>query len=288
MLAQRAARQHGIVDADDCRAAGLSPQAVARRVAAGRLHPLFPGVYAVGHGSVVPEGRFLAAVRSCGPGTALSHISAAVLWEMLDERRHPARPVHVTTGRGARLRQGICLHRGLLDPGEVTERHGIPVTSPLRTLLDLAAVLPRPLLARSVNESLVQGLVSEVELRAAVECAEGRRGIRTLRAVLEVAGHTRSTLEDRLIALLVEGGLPRPETNVRVGPYEVDVLYRAQRVIVEADGRAFHGTPIARARDAERDAALRAWGYVVLRVTWDDVVRRSAATLRRIRADFDG
>ena len=98
-VAALAAEQFGIVSAADLRECGLSKMAVSRRVAAGRLHPLHRGVYAVGHTNISIEGRFLAAVKACGPGAVLSHFAAAAHWGMIEwDGRHPA----VTTARHAR------------------------------------------------------------------------------------------------------------------------------------------------------------------------------------------
>jgi hypothetical protein len=144
-----AARQWGVVDLDDLRRSGLSKQAVAKRVAAGRLHPLYRGVYAVGHPTISLRGRCLAAVKACGPGAVISHFAAAFLWGMLEpfnclpditapsQRSHPAINTHISTKL------------------EATTLHGIPVTTPIQTLIHLSSVLPFKTLRRDFVEILV-------------------------------------------------------------------------------------------------------------------------------------
>ena len=132
-----AGRQHGVIRTDQLRFAGLSPDAVKRRVRSGRLHRLFRGVYAVGHTELSDKGRILAAVFACGPGAVASHESAAYLWS-LSPKCPPFVHVTVPTGAGRAKRKGIVLHRSrTLRPQDVTRRHNIPITKPARTRRDL-------------------------------------------------------------------------------------------------------------------------------------------------------
>jgi hypothetical protein len=139
-IAAIAGRQHGVVSLEQLRALTLSDRAVRGRVVAGRLHSLHEGVYAVGHTSLTPEGRWMAAVLACGEGAVLSHRSAAILWGL---REGGGPRVEVTSRRRVgRTREGILVHwRPGLDASDMTARDGIPCTSVARTLLDLAEAL---------------------------------------------------------------------------------------------------------------------------------------------------
>src|SRR5262245_58804446 len=143
-------RQHGVVARRQLLGLGLSPKVVERRVAAGRLHVLWRGIYAVGRPTVTTRGWWMAAVLACGDRSLLSHESAAALWGLREMntvaeggRARPAL-IHVSvTEDPSRRLAGIRAHRrGGLDESERTEREGIPVTTPGRTLIDLAALPP--------------------------------------------------------------------------------------------------------------------------------------------------
>src|SRR4051812_19573449 len=164
-VARLAAGQFGVVDSDELAACGLDKDAVARRVRDARLHPLYKRVYAVGHPNVPIRGRLLAAVKACGPGAVLSHFAAAVLWGLLKwDGRHP--DVLVC---GHRRHSRIRTHRTKrLDAVDVRRRYGIPVTSPARTLIDLASAMPPKALRRATREALAQGLVTIPQLTDAL------------------------------------------------------------------------------------------------------------------------
>jgi very-short-patch-repair endonuclease len=284
-VADLAAEQFGVVDVDELRACGLTDKAIATRVRAGWLHPLYKRVYAVGHPNVPIRGRFLAAVKACGPGAVLRHFAAAVLWGLLKwEDRHP----DVLTPR-ARTHRGIKTRRTKrLDDIDVRRRYGIPVTSPARTLVDLAAVMQPKALRRTTREALAQGLVTIPQLTEALRRLGPCRGCTKLRAIV-AQGHvpTRSELEDAVLDLLVAGGLQQPDVNVpmhidgrRVVP---DFRWPAQRLVVEADGARWHDNPLAREDDAERQAILEASGERVVRVTWEQAIVQPKQTLARLR-----
>ena len=266
---------------------GLTPRAIESRVKRGLLNPLYRQVYAVGHANPPRFGRWLAAVKACGLGAVLSHFSAAALWELL-EWDH--RSVEVTvTGTTTRVHRGLRVHRtGSLAPDEITTHKGIPVTSVIRTLIDLAAVADASQVRRAVREASACRLVEVRELVTAIRAARGRRGIRKLsRVVATSTAPTASVLEDVLLDLVLAGGFEHPDVNraLELDGRQVvpDMRWPAARVIVEADGAAWHDNPLARENDAERQALLEAHGERVVRVTWDQVVRRPDETLARLR-----
>jgi very-short-patch-repair endonuclease len=273
---------------DELSACGLSRDAVMKRVRNGRLHPLHRGVYAVGHANVPLEGRFLAAVKACGPGALLSHVSAAALWGFVewDDRR----PEVTVVGTSTRSHRGLRVHRtSLLDRRDTTRRGGIPVTSPARTLADVAAVFDYARLRRATRQAQSDRRVSIPQLVDILGRLGARRGSRKLaRVVATGPAPTRSELEDAVLDLILRGGFAHLDVNValhlsgrRVVP---DFRWPEQRLVVEADGAAWHDNQLAREDDAERQALLEAHGERVLRVTWDQAIARPGQTLARIRA----
>ena len=263
---------------DQLLAAGLSRHAIAHRVAKGHLHPLYRGVYAVGHRSLSAHGRHLAAVLACGPEAVLSHRSAAVLWNLLGANTEL--PIHVTAPSHRRAPAGVQLHCSVTS--QFLHRHAIAVTAPASTLIDLAATAPREELERALEEARLQRLVTDGELRQGVRC---RSGARALRELLErEPSFTRSEAERRLLSLPRRARLPKPHTNVRVAGHEVDALWPHQCLVIEVDGFAFHSSREAFERDRARDADLQAHGYRVMRVTWRQLTTRPEELAARLGA----
>ncbi|MGH7471917.1 MAG: DUF559 domain-containing protein, partial [Longimicrobiales bacterium] len=171
-----------------------------------------------------------------------------------------------------------------LLPCEVSCVDGIPVTSPARTLLDVATLLPFHDLEVAYADACARRLVRVREMTALLERARGRAGVAPLRRLVELDqadGLTRSEAERKLLTLVRTARLPAPSTNVRVGQSEVDCLWRSEKVVVEVDGYAFHSGKRAFERDRERDAGLVARGYVVLRITWAKLSERPASVIAR-------
>lgn len=287
-VADLAAAQHGVADHGQLVALGIGADAIHYRLEAGRLHQLHRGVYAVGHRLVTAHGRWMAAVLACGPGALLSHLSAAALWAIRPSTRAI---VDVTAARSRHGHSGIAVHRSRsLHPEDSALCEGIPVTSIARTLLDLAEVVSRQDLARAVEATERLRLFDLGAIERLLARSGGRRGIKPLRAVLReyrAAPFTRSGLELEFLAVCEAHGLPRPETNVLVEGFEVDAVWREQRLVVELDSRAFHDTAAAFERDRLRDAALLLAGYRVLRITWGRLHSEPAVvadTVRRLLA----
>jgi predicted transcriptional regulator of viral defense system len=151
-LAALAARQHGVVARRQLRALGLHDTAITERVATGRLHRVHRGVHAVGHSVLTPRGRWMAAVLAGGPGAVLSHAAAGALWDL---RRSAATRIDISVPRSGRAkRDGLRVHRPRnLPPDETTTHDGIPVTTPARTILDLAATLQTRPLERLLDQA---------------------------------------------------------------------------------------------------------------------------------------
>ena len=268
-IARLAGRQHGALSIAQLLAAGFTHDAIRRRVQAGWLHRIHRGVYAVGHRNLTHQGRWMAAVLACGDGAVLSHRSAAMHWGLLNPAKVPVDVIVPGVG-GRSRREGIRVHRtASLTTKAATIRRGIPTTTPARTILDLRRVLDRRTL---------EGVVAQAEI---AHLPTGN-----LPGFLHEP--TRSELERQFLRLCRRYGLPKPEVNVRVGPYEVDFLWRSRRLIVETDGYATHGGRAAFQRDKVRDARLRILGYSVQRFAYQHVTEEAAFVATVIRSLIDG
>jgi len=285
-IAVVAARQHGVVSRAQLAALGIGRGAIDHRVACRRLHPLHRGVFAVGHRVLSRDGAWMAAVLAGGDGAVVSHRSAAALWGI---RATDRGRVDITVRRHRRGRPGIEYHHAVLPPDEITRHRGIPVTNVARTLLDLAAVVSRDQLDHALNEAEIRRLSSPVPLDALVARHGGRRGIDAIRRALEKQrdiGETiaKSELERRFLTFIDAHGLPRPRTNMPLGPYEPDAAWPQQRLIVELDSFAIHATREAFESDRARDRALQAMGYRVVRITWRQLRSEPHAIAGQLRA----
>ena len=200
--------------------------------------------------------------------------------------RHP----DVTVARkGVRRREDIRVHcSSVLERRDVMRHEGIPVTLPARTLVDLAAVVSETMLRTAVRRAFGLRRAGIRQLVAARRRLGPCRGSARLDQVLRIAAPTRSELEDVVLDLIVDGGFARPCVNqplLRAGRRVIpDFRWPAQRLVIEADGAAWHDNPIARKDDAERQALLETSGDRLIRVTWDQAVARPRETLARIRA----
>jgi putative AbiEi antitoxin of type IV toxin-antitoxin system/uncharacterized protein DUF559 len=267
-LAKLATRQHGVVTLRQLLAFGFTRVAVRRRLSAGRLHPIHPGVYAVGHPRLTVKGLFIAAVHYGGEGALLSHRSAAELWGLIS----PSSLVDVTIASHRRRRGNVVWHEArTLHSDDRATKDGIPVTSVARTLLDVAEVLSKPRLERVLEDAERLRLFDLRKLQELLSRSPGRRGVKPLRAVLQSQSGsvpmTRSELERAFLDFCDEVGLPRPAPNVWVEGFEVDGVWPDAALIVELDSFEFHRTRAAFERDRARDTKLQVAGYRVVRVT---------------------
>jgi len=286
-LSAIAARQHGVVSLADLAAAGIGRGALAHRVAEGRLRRLHRGVYLVGPLDA-PRTDEMAAILAVGEGAVLSHRSAAGLLGICPPW---AGEVDVTVTRKARHRAGIRVHRTMrLPPRDVWWRDGLPVTSPARTLIDLTTMLTKGDLARAVEQAQVLRLAGTAGLEARLAEERGSSAA-ILRAELRRAHEpslTRSEAEAAFLRLIRAARLPHPEVNVRVAGYEVDFLWRAQRLVVEIDGFAFHSKREAFERDRRKDADLQAHGLRTTRVTYRRITEEPLALTAGLAASLTG
>jgi very-short-patch-repair endonuclease len=264
VIAAIAERQHGVIAVRQLAAVGISHRIVERRVATGRVHRKYRGVYAIGHPRLSNEGEWMAAVLACGKGAVLSHRSAAELWGMLPAL---SRPIDVTVpSRGGRGKQrGLRIHRpSSLAESVKTHRNGIAVTTPARTITDLKRVAAPAETRRAIRQAEFLGLPL---------------GLRTDR--------TRSDLESDFLRLCRRHRIPDPEINVQIGPFTIDFYWPAYNLAVEPDGWRAHRGPQAFLDDREREAFLRLRGIDLIRLSDDQVANHpeTVAALLRRRVD---
>jgi predicted transcriptional regulator of viral defense system len=295
VIAEKAASQHGVVALRQLLDEGVSASAARSRVASGKLHRVHRGVYAVGHPLLTREGRWMAAVLACGPQGVLSYRSAASLWGL---RANGRSVIDVTVpSRNGRAREGIDVHRsGTLDGSDIDAVDGIPTTSVARTLLDVAEVIDRRGIERALDRAEALRLLDVRAIDEVLARAGGRRGAAALRAVVSEirlgTTLTRSELEERFLSICRDAGLPPDAVNAWIpdpggGGAEADFVWRRQRLIVEVDGRAEHGTWRAFEHDRRRDQRLMLLGWRVVRFTWQQVLFEPghvAATLEALLA----
>ncbi|MBV9338019.1 MAG: DUF559 domain-containing protein [Solirubrobacterales bacterium] len=280
-IAELAGAQRTIVAAEQLLAVGLGRQAIAYRIKNGRLHIVFRGVYSVVSGPLPPLALELAALLACGKGSFISHHSAAYVWGM---RKDPPALVEVSVvGRYCGSRRGIRVHRiRTIDRREIQRREGLWISTPARALFEIAQALGPSELANAVGDGIGARVVKPAEVEAVLARNRGRAGAARLAAVIgdeDALAITRSRAERAFLKLIRDSGLPRPETNVKLGRYEPDFVWRQQRLIVELDSYGFHGGPDGFQRDHDRDLVYRTAGFDVLRPTRQHVVYEPARVL---------
>jgi hypothetical protein len=280
-IAGLAVRQHGNVTRAQLLRLGVSPTAIRRRIEAGRLHRVFAGVYAVGRPPATPLERAAAAVLACGPGALLSRGAAATLWGMHKRWRFPLE----VTARSARRRAGIVVHRSSTMVREDATRHfGIPVTSPARTIFDIAPGLSDRVLARAVNEARLARHLWLADLSALILRFPWHPTTRRLRRFTDGGPKpTRSQFEDAFTDFAARYGLPRPLINHAVNGHEVDVFFAEEGLIVELDGYEYHGGRVAFEADRDRDAEALEAGLRTFRLTWERFDGQPAKEARRLK-----
>lgn len=286
--------QRGLVHRRQLRAAGIAKNKLATRVHDGRLTCIHSDVFAVG--PMLPQVQYVAetaaALQYVGFGV-LSHFSAANLWGMLDsvglnDLWPHEESVWVTlAGKELRASTGIHLHSvQALDRRDLRRCRNLPVTSPARTILDLAGMLHPSELESLLAQTLQRGLARAAELQDVIVRAPATTpGIARLRRLLNSSvslADTRSRYERKLKALIAAAELPQPLTNVKLGGYIVDYHWPEQRLVLEFDSWRFHRERDAFERDRLRDQHLIASGQRVMRATAGHVDHTPFALIARL------
>jgi very-short-patch-repair endonuclease len=278
-------QQHGVISRGQLLSLSYTPKAIEHRLRIGRLHRVWRGVYAVGRRELSEEGQLMAAVLACGGETAISHDSAGYRWQF--RRRKPIEielsvPAHVR-----RSQRGISIHRSVdLCPESVTTQQGIPITTPARTIIDLASRLSTGPLEAAISEADKLGLVSSDELRAAVDSTGRHPGVAGLRRILDRASFrlADSELERRFLRLVRRAGFPVPDTGRWLNGFKVDFFWPQLGLVVETDGLRYHRNAVQQVRDRRRDQAHTAAGLTTLRFTHAQVVFEPNYVVATLRA----
>jgi len=284
VVRELAERQHGVFDRRQLLDLGLGATVIDHLLRERRIEAVHRGVYAFVRELLSREGRSMAAVLAAGRGAVLSHGSAAALWGIRGPRPGP---IHVTTPRKLVRRPGLRPHCLPFADDEVTSHAGIPITTPARTLFDIAHHLRPHDVEKAVRDMEYRRLSGGPSLPELVERYRGRTGIRAIKRLLAKgwsASPTRSELELRFTSFIDANHLPRPERNALVElsgrRIEVDFLWREARVVVELDGYTAHSSRHAFEDDRERDRLLQLAGFQVIRVTWLQLHRGRTALAR--------
>ena len=287
-----AAVRHRIIRADQLDALGVSHASVTRWRTRGRLRRIHRAVYLYGGGELTDSGRFYAAQQAIGDDAAVGYFAAAALSNFW---KGGTSPVDVVVPREVRSRRGIRVHQvAELPPTAITVIDGIRVTTPARTILELAGVVRLDrIFRRLVHEALIQKKLTIAALWDELERAPAnvRRTARLMREIADGAKPTRSSLEDWLVELLRGGDFPPFETCAHPPGtpawVEVDVLFTKQRLVIEVDGERYHNTPWRRALDAHKQKIVEGARYRVLRLTDEDAKpAHEARTAARIWSEL--
>ena len=284
-----ATSQEGTVKCRQLLDAGIGPSVIKRLARVGTLHRRHRGVYIVGHLALAPFADEAAALLACGDRAVISHRSALFLWGLGEPQ--PDQVDVTLMGGQRRPKAGIRIHRARLEPRDVRRRHSLPLTSPARTIIDIATTGAGDAeLERCIAEARTQRLLRDGELEKAVGQAGPRPGTARLRALLRAEGDpgiTRSEGERILRRALRAAGLPQPVTNRRLGHWEPDFLWPIERVIVELDSWQFHRHRRAFERDRRKDMALRDAGHIVIRITGRQLVDEPLMVIAHIARALD-
>ncbi len=282
--------QYGRVSRRQLHAAGLSNDVITRQIRQGRLHPLAGGVFAVGHPGATELGDEAAALLAVGFDAAVSHLSAAMMWDMIAPAATDGL-IHVLAPVGSRSSfKGVRVHRTRwLTPADIVMQRGLPVTSPARTTLEIAELVSARQLELAVDRALVARIIRRQNVAELVKRTTGRAAgprIRDLMQREHGSTITRSEAEELLLSLLRRARLPMPEVNARIQGFEVDFLWRAQRLVVEIDGFRFHSTRRAFEHDHRKDAALRAARLEVLRYSYSQLQTEALAIVAAVATEL--
>lgn len=288
VIGELAGSQHGVVARRQLLDLGIGPGAISTRLTRGYLHAVHHGIYAVGHPVLTRYSRWMAAVLACGPGAVLSHRSAAALWGLLNVSTQP----EVTRPGRFRKRPGIAAHFGAVPADERTVREGIPVTSVPRAILDLAGLGARRQVQRVMYEAEVRQLTDEFSVPDLLARYPRRAGAPLLQELLTDGPAVRGTpinrIEDRFADLLDQHNVPQPRFNPHLSvagrQFRPDCLWQQDKLLVELDGAAVHGTRKAFEGDRERDRILLAAGYRTMRVTWRQLEREPDSLITHLRS----
>lgn len=286
-MADLARGQHGVVSARQLREIGYSTSTVAGAAKRGRLHPIHRGVYAVGHTALTWDGYCMAAVLA-RPGSVASHRPAAWIHGLL---RYRPGTFHVTAPTRQKAKRDFTVHFARLADEDQTVVDGIPVTSPARTMLDLAPDESTRRLHLMIDRAEARRTFDLRRFESLLARAGGHPGRAKLRFALDTFkpenAVLRSGLEKRFRQLVLAAGLPAPQANVVIEGYELDCYWEAEGFAVELDVYATHGSRLSFEADRERADDLLLAGIEMIRVTGNRLDREPRATIARVAAHLE-
>jgi hypothetical protein len=280
-LAALAERQHGLITTQQAASIGVGPSSIRYRVRKGRWRPLGDGVYAISGAPPTWEQAVMAAVLSCRPWAAASHRTAAYLWGLIDRRPEA---IEIVVPRDRRRRRSIVVHQSRdLSAEHITRHRHVPVTTPVRTFVDIGCEAGRRVTEDVLDGSLRRGLFTLDDAGELITRLgrRGRNGVGVAREI--VAGRLTldavgdSWLENRFLRIVRAAGLPDPvpQFDVIAGGQFVcrtDFAWPnvAPLVTAELDSERHHLDRTTFRRDRQKDRALRQLGIVALRFTaWE-------------------
>ncbi len=280
-------RQHGVISRAQLLTAGLTSRVIDRAIADHRLRLIFRGVYALGHMALRRQGWWMAALLAGGEGAALSHGTAASLWDL---RHAPVLPISIVTlGAGGRKHKRLTAHRTKLHPTDTVVRDGLRVTVPARTIVDLAGELQPRALRETIERAQDLRRFDPGEIEAILGRGGRHKGSRPLSDLVSLLGpdedRARSHLERLFISLVRRAHLPRPEVNLPIDGKQRDFVWPDRHLVVETDGYRYHSTKQQQRRDRRRDRRLTALGWRPVRFTYEEVAlepTQVAAELRQL------
>jgi very-short-patch-repair endonuclease len=285
-LARLVSAQHGVLSRAQLRGLGFGDTWIKRRIASGHLIRIYRGVYAVGHAQLTRQGHWMAAVLAGGQGALLSHLSAAAHWGLL----HTASSridITVPSPKRRQAQAGLRIHRARLDESDCLLHKRIPVTSPSRTLLDLADVVPPNRVREAYEQSERLGRFDLATMHSLIARSPGRRGLKVLRRLLAESQddppELRSGVEREFLELIRAAGLPLPATNVVVEGLTVDAYWPRHGLVVELDTYGYHGSRAKFEDDRERTEHLQRAGLDCRRFTGRRVRQQPAAVVATVR-----
>jgi very-short-patch-repair endonuclease len=281
--------QRGRIAFRQLQAIGVAPASVAWLVAKGQLLPSLRCVFAVGHAAPTELGAETDALLSVRDGAALSHWSAAALWGLWTPR--PSMVDVTVDSSSAAVNPGVRVHRTrTLAQRDVWIRQGLPVTSPARTLLDIAPTATARQLEIAFDRAIVEKILKPAHVRELLDRAGGHHGRGRLAAVLEresgATTVTASDNEERMLALLRQAGLPTPQVNFPYESWRLDFYWPQARFAVEVDSHRFHSSRYRFARDRRKDNALRRADITLMRIIDDEITDRSHGLIADITREL--
>jgi Protein of unknown function (DUF559)/Transcriptional regulator, AbiEi antitoxin len=292
-IAEEAGRQHGVFTLAQVQHAGGTRSGIRHRLSSGQWVRVAPGVFRLPGVAFSWQARLFAAVAGADSGRVASHRAAGQLYGIPGFTKNW---VELTVPRGTRApARPIRFHWSrVLPPHHVKRPSGIPATSIARTLADLAGALHPKQTERALDNCLAADLVTVAAMwRVHHDLApSGRAGLGLIRELLEARGDgyvaPASELERRLLDLVIAAGLPVPEREIDLGDSDgwigrVEFVYQEAKLLIEVDGRLHHTALLDRKHDRDRDNALMASGWRVLRIDYDMLVHRPDEVVGLIR-----